>query len=388
VDDNLTVAEADKIVLVAAIIFIFLRMCRAPLSWGKSFVGVSSDWAGFFFCLKSLRVGMTHKKWKKIVEPLREMLNMYHWPLEKLHTCVSRLQWWSYIVPWFRPFLRTCHLEIARIDRGLMQHAKRMKWLSETGAVLPECMSRFKKMRKSKWVDVRKFKQDLAVWIYCLNRADIVQRFITAPESAGVAFRTDACASRRHGGLGGYGVPLGLSCEHEPNIDCSNVTWYQWLFKSNDSIVESGPVPSKRICYLEGLGSLAAFKDFFLKSDWVKVATKQKVVVECDNAGVVSALTSWRSGFALHKVVREYAWGILQRRLWGFEIRHLAGERNCWADDVSRDRVVDKLLPNKQFSPSAPNMASNKVSFFPVNFFGIEDNVRLYCLRVVMCDDE
>ena len=192
-----------------------------------------------------------------------------------------------------------------------------MGWLEESGKVKDEFRMRFRRARARMKVYRSKVEEDMRIIKMCLYDDDIMRRRVPMPsDEPDCPYRSDAAGSKRSGGLGGYSA-TSTSCVREPEIDKTEVRWFEFFFKKGESEVCPGE-PRKKISFLEGLASLFCFKTWIMQEPWLSKCQGEEVIAECDSNVFVLCCKKMKSKSMIHEVIREMCFIILKHKLFGF----------------------------------------------------------------------
>ena len=157
-----------------------------------------------------------------------------------------------------------------------------------------------------------------------------------APHSSGLA-AADAWADAEHAGLGGWWLPYGAP------VDAAEICWFsvQLTRKSLPSWFRADGNSSLQACVaaLEALAQLILLALRRRQAQLVYSTVTVQFRQLCDNAGVTAAsVKSMSQKEPLSFVLQALGYYCCR---WNLTLHcsHVAGERNVWADRLSRDEI-------------------------------------------------
>lgn len=367
VDDELILVSSDQAFRVAAFVFLVLHIMRAPLSWGKSYVGQSPDWSGYYVNLASMVIGLTRVKWLKITKSLRELLQLDQWPLGVTSTLVARLQWFARVFKWIKPFLKKVQYLIALRESKIQARIKKFSRSSDCEKTLAK---KFQTAKQQAYVRLCEFKKDVAMWVHVLNRSGCVQRPFAPPPAKGtrrVKVRHDARGSTKQGGLGAYlfGHLQGGAAAF------ASAPWFSFLFtRENVPLFPGAPdrQPRHMITWLEGLTGIIASR--------IWGVDPREECYESDSHAFVDATTSFKSKSCLNDLLKETAHDIIVEQKFEADLwEHLPGDDNDVADGLSRKDKFEGVWQFKMDASLRVDIADQLKNFRRSSTMAMEDLV-------------
>eukprot|EP00435_Cladocopium_sp_Y103_P043837 s2142_g12.t1 len=386
VDDGLCLFPSDVAPLLACVGLLFMCAIGIPFSWEKMVLGREFAWLGWQFNVAELAVTIPLNKREKILPLLSSLFKPSSKVERKLvERVVGMLLWFTggcfWLKPWLEPLYRILHnprsvprlLTVTQFGEVLaaLDGKRRVKshivscdvclgWQLHsvnncTVSSLEDNCLRTPRIRNGQ-ISVVFFDFDNPRTSTCEQSAWAARLFHNAigchtqvplqvQDSSPVACAADAFATDEHAGVGGWWVPDGLACVP------GNVRWFSILFtKESLPLWFKAPQTASWQTCISAFEALAQLILLLLRCK--DVAAVGHVVLRfaqlCDNQGVSHAtfrMLSMKQPLCF--VLQALGYYSCKHGVT-LACSHIAGERNCWADGLSRGHIPEGFLLEHQ----------------------------------------
>ncbi|CAE7197288.1 unnamed protein product [Symbiodinium sp. KB8] len=367
VDDILAMFRRQHFAQPVALTVAFLTALHAPTSWKKAQQGNTITWCGWTFCFRTETVALMQSKLQKLREQLQRLRKAAKVHRKDLEACLGLLNWATTLSPHMRSFMAPLYKDLhstagtlhsiapsawSAFYDCLDQNAKlgstplgswlpRQAQLLEVGSIKIHSKAdvpRVPPSHKHQWVRLSDpqrseihLKQDskfVLDWLrLCFEHEQ--PRSLRTPPIAPCLSAADAFAEQHRIGIGGW-----LST-------ATAFVWYSEIFTAEQVREQwpqlGGPMQSYIACF-EALAQLA-----LAHCSWSLLRAKHMRFVlpsASDNTSAESGVNRlFTTTEPLSTFLRLAAtWAHLHRVQ--FQVEHLAGEKNNWADALSRGRIA------------------------------------------------
>ena len=366
VDDLLCMLRTAQSEQCAALIVALLAALHAPISWKKAQFSTSVTWCGWTFCTATETIELVPTKLRKLREQLQALQRKSKIPRKELEAVLGLLNWATSISKHLRPFMAPLYKDLhsgqgtlhsiapsawqAFYDcldsAGQLSRTPPGSWLPRNGRVLEvgslkiSCKADVPKVppsHKHSWVRIfdphrgeihlRQESKFVLEWLrHCFAHEQ--PRSLRAAPLLHCLSAADAFADKHRMGIGGW---LATSKRY---------FWYSEIF-TGEQVRQQWPQLSGSLqpyigCF-EALAQLA-----LAQCVWQALRSKHVRFVlpsASDNTSAESGLNKlFSTAEPLGTFLRLAAtWAHLHRVQ--FQVEHLAGEKNTWADKLSRGSI-------------------------------------------------
>ena len=366
VDDLLCMLRTAQSEQCAALIVALLAALRAPISWKKAQFSTSVTWCGWTFCTATETIELVPSKLRKLREQLQALQQKSKIPRKELEAVLGLLNWATSISKHLRPFMAPLYKDLhsgqgtlhsiapsawqAFYDcldaSGQLSRTPPGSWLPRSGRILEvgapkvSCKADVPKVppsHKHSWVRIfdphrgeihlRQESKFVLEWLrHCFAHEQ--PRSLRAAPLLHCLSAADAFADKHRMGIGGW---LTTSKRY---------FWYSEIFTA-EQVRQQWPQLSGSLqpyigCF-EALAQLA-----LAQCVWQALRSKHVRFVlpsASDNTSAESGLNKlFSTAEPLGTFLRLAAtWAHLHRVQ--FQVEHLAGEKNTWADKLSRGSI-------------------------------------------------
>ena len=367
-DDLLAFLHKHRSREAAALIVALLAALHAPISWKKAQFSSEVIWCGWRFCLHTETVELREAKLTKLRDQLAELRQQSKVPRKALEGVLGLLNWATTLSKHLRPFMAPLYKDLHSakgtlhsIAPGMWQnfydaldeHAKLTRtpagtWLPPQAQLLEVGSIKINSKKdvplvppshKHQWVrladprrseiHLRQESKFVLAWLSLCFAHEQPRSLRTAPRMHCFS-AADAFADTNKMGIGGW-----LST-------ATAFVWFSEIF-SADEVRAQWPQlhgslqPYIHVGCFETLAQLA-----LAQCSWQELRSKHVRFVlptASDNTSAESGLNKlFSTAEPLGTFLRLAAtWAHLHRVQ--FEVEHLAGEKNVWADKLSRGRL-------------------------------------------------
>eukprot|EP00435_Cladocopium_sp_Y103_P069545 s709_g33.t1 len=388
VDDALALFPRRVAAPMACLVLVLACAIGFPLSWHKVDLGHKLTWIGWDLVFRNCPCAeLPEQKRRVLLEALWSLSSSpKKVPRKEFQALIGRLVWFTSGASWLRPWLQPLffalnkpRLHFQALDS--LQVKELVSKLSPSGSVVSKCQHcdvqqgwRLLEHGGQPFVDLNsllcakqkhgkvwaKFGEPMPICISLSKEEIEVMRFLYAiiqkqepihlaetPGPACVA-AADAFAEGPNWGIGGW-----FLCPSD-KLAAGNIWWFSVQLKAGDLppwFKSSSGDLQGCIAALEALAQLVLLacqqQHFAIHSASQWVSLRQW----CDNMGVVA---SSHKGLSLKqplaRVLQSIALFASEHHLTP-HLRHVAGERNVWADRLSRGLQLPGLDAGKQLRP-------------------------------------
>ncbi|OLP75956.1 hypothetical protein AK812_SmicGene44177 [Symbiodinium microadriaticum] len=346
VDDLLCMLRTAQSEQCAALIVALLAALHAPISWKKAQFSTSVTWCGWTFCTATETIELVPPKLRKLREQLQALQRKSKIPRKELEAVLGLLNWATSISKHLRPFMAPLYKDLhsgqgtlhsiapaawqAFYDcldaSGQLSRTPSGSWLPRNGRVLEvgslkvSCKADVPKVppsHKHSWVRIfdprrgeihlRQESKFVLEWLrHCFAHEQ--PRSLRAAPLLHCLSAADAFADKHRMGIGGW---LTTSKRY---------FWYSEIFSAEQALAQL---------------ALAQCVWQALRSKHVRFVLPSA----SDNTSAESGLNKlFSTAEPLGTFLRLAAtWAHLHRVQ--FQVEHLAGEKNTWADKLSRGSI-------------------------------------------------
>ena len=366
VDDLLCMLRTAQSEQCAALIVALLAALHAPISWKKAQFSTSVTWCGWSFCTVTETIELVPTKLRKLREHLQALQRKSKIPRKELEAVLGLLNWATSISKHLRPFMAPLYKDLhsgqgtlhsiapsawqafydCLDNTGQLSRTPPGSWLPRNGRVLEvgslkvSCKADVPKVppsHKHSWVRIfdphrgeihlRQESKFVLEWFrHCFSHEQ--PRSLRAAPLLHCLSAADAFADKHRMGIGGW---LATSKRY---------FWYSEIF-TGEQVRQQWPQLSGSLqpyigCF-EALAQLA-----LAQCVWQALRSKHVRFVlpsASDNTSAESGLNKlFSTAEPLGTFLRLAAtWAHLHRVQ--FQVEHLAGEKNTWADKLSRGSI-------------------------------------------------
>ena len=367
VDDLLALLRKTESAEAAALIVALLAALHAPISWRKAQFSTKVTWCGWNFCTASETVELRQAKLVKLREQLASLQQQTKVPRKALEGMLGLLNWATSLSKHLRPFMAPLYKDLHSAKGTLHSIAPSMwqpfydaldsqarlvrtpqgSWLPrnaqllEVGNIKISCKADVPLVppsHKHQWVrladphraeiHLRKESKFVLAWLAQCFAHEQPRSLRTAPRLHCYS-AADAFADTARMGIGGW-----LSTS-------SHFLWFSEIFTA-DQVREQWPqLHGSMQPYIGCFETLAQLA--LAQCTWHCIRSKHVKFVlpsATDNTSAESGLNKlFSTAEPLGLFLRLAAtWAHLHRVQ--FQLEHLAGEKNVWADKLSRDNIA------------------------------------------------
>ena len=365
VDDIFAMLEAKHSTELTCLVICFLAAVNAPISWRKAQLGHHITWCGWSFDLLTDTVQLVQTKICKLLEQLASMRRTPKVQRKALEAALGLLTWATTMSPQLRPFLaplyndlhsakgtlhsipasQWMHFYQALDDQACVQHTAGM-WLPKQARLLEvgnikiaskADVPRVPKSSQRTWVrlsdphrhevHLRRQSRDALLWLEQIFRHSN-RIHLQLPAMLQCLSAADAMAKGDRVGIGGW------------ICTSSSFAWYSETFCMRDVRAIWPQLTDDAQIYIACFEVLAQLA--LLQLAWQRMRGHRMQFIlptGCDNTAAESGINRlFSTAEPLSTFLRMVAdWA--HRHNVQLAVSHLAGEKNTWADELSRDKL-------------------------------------------------
>ena len=365
VDDIFAMLCAKHSAELACLTICLLTAINAPISWRKAQLGPRITWCGWTFDLANDTLQLVHTKIAKLLEQLAALRRASKVHRKALEACLGLLVWATTMSPHLRPFLAPLYSDL-HSGKGTLHSVPATQWqqfyqalddqarvqnpagmwlpknaqLLEVGSIPISCKAdvpRVPKTSQRTWVrladpsrhevHLRKQSKEALLWLEQMFKHSNIAP-LHQPQLLQCLSAADAMAEGNQVGIGGW------MCTSR-GFAWFSETWTMQEVRATWPALTDSAQPY--IACFEVLAQLA-----LLQTAWLKARPSSMSFIlptASDNTAAESGINKLFSTTeplaSFLKLVADWA----HRHSVQLAVSHLAGEKNVWADELSRNRM-------------------------------------------------